>query len=68
MNQAQFKLIADKLRIKPERLQAVQDVIFTDTTSTRTETRYSLTRGVIQRDVDRVNALYNFAVKLIDKE
>lgn len=64
MNQAQFNYIAAKLNIKPERLQAVNDVIFTDTTATPAERKYKLVRGTIQRDVNRVNDLYNWSVKV----
>ena len=66
MNQAQFNYIAAKLNIKPERLQAVNDVIFTDTTATPAESKHGLCRGVIQRDVNRVNDLYNWAIKIKD--
>ena len=65
LNKAQFKLIAEKLKIKQERLQAIKDVIFTNTTATRTETKYGLHRGVIQRDVDRIKSIYTWAVNLI---
>ncbi len=60
MNQAQFNYIAAKLNIKPERLQAVNDVIFKDTTATPAERKYKLVRGTIQRDVDRMNNLYDW--------
>ena len=60
MNQAQFNYITAKLNIKPERLQAVNDVIFTDTTATPAERKYKLVRGTIQRDVNRVTSLYDW--------
>jgi len=64
MNKAQFNYITAKLNIKPERLQAIKDVIFTDTTATPAERKYKLVRGTIQRDVNRVNDLYNWSVKV----
>jgi len=64
MNQAQFNYITAKLNIKPERLQAVTDVIFNGLTATPAESKHGLCRGVIQRDVNRVNDLYNWAIKL----
>lgn len=66
MNKAQFNYIATKLNIKPERLEAVTDVIFNGLTATPAESKHGLCRGVIQRDVDRVTDLYNWAIKLHD--
>jgi len=63
MNKTQFNYIAAKLNIKPERLDAVADVIFNGLTATPAESKHGLCRGVIQRDVDRVNDLYNWAIK-----
>jgi len=63
-NEAQFYSLAKELKVKPERLQAVKDVIFTDATATPTEVKYGLVRGTVQRDVDRVNNLYDWVVNL----
>ena len=60
MNQAQFNYIAAKLNIKPERLEAVTDVIFNGLTATPAESKHGLCRGVIQRDVNRVTSLYDW--------
>lgn len=65
MNNLQFEMVVKEMKIKSQRIPAVYDVIFKGINPSQSETKYGLTKGVIQRDVDRVKSLYLWAVKLI---
>jgi len=60
MNQAQFKAIAESkyIKLKPERFEAVKDVIFNGESTMAAEKKHNLGAGVVWRDVKRINQLY----------
>lgn len=69
MNKVQFKAIVNSkyIKLKEDRFKAVQSCVFDKLSPSRAEVKYDLTRGVVARDVQRVEEFYELLVKVARK-